>query len=78
MKINELLLIALLGGSLPSCAAQLEQQAITKLKADCAAKGLQFVQTGSQKTDNPIISEAQVSGECVGPTDPRYVSPASQ
>lgn len=66
----------LLSASLSNCAAQLEQQAIIKLQADCAARGLQFVQTSSQKTDNPILSEAQVSGECVGPTDPRYRPPA--
>jgi hypothetical protein len=59
---------------LAGCATQLEQDATAKLEADCAARGMQFVKTGSEKTEAIIVSSAQVGGECVGPGDPRYVS----
>ena len=72
-----LAIIGLVAMSLAGCASQLEQEATAKLEADCAARGMQFVKTGSETSENPIVSRAQVAGECVGPTDPRYVSPTA-
>jgi len=66
--------IGLFAMSLAGCAAQLEQEATAKLEADCASKGMQFVKTTSETSENPIVSRAQVAGECLGPTDSRYVS----
>ena len=64
--------IGLVAMSLAGCAAQLEQEATAKLEADCAAKGMQFVKTTSETSENPIVSRAQVAGECIGPSDSRY------
>ena len=64
--------IGLVAMSLAGCATQLEQEATAKLEADCAAKGMQFVKTGSDKTEAIIVSSAQVGGECVDPSDSRY------
>ena len=69
--------VTLLALILSACAAQLEKDATVKLEADCAAMHLQFVKVSSEKSDNPIFSQAKVSGVCVGPGDPRYVSPAT-
>ena len=62
---------------LSACAAQLEKDATVKLEADCAAMHLQFVKVSSEKSDNPIFSQAKVSGVCVGPGDPRYIPPSA-
>jgi hypothetical protein len=56
----------------------LEADARSKLKAQCEAKGMQFVETESKKTELIVVSRAQVTGECVGPGDPRYVQPTQQ
>jgi hypothetical protein len=60
---------------LTGCAAGLTHQAREKLQAQCAAKGMQFVETSSKSTDLLVASQSEVSGECVGPGDPRYVNP---
>ena len=67
--------IGLVAMTLAGCAAQLEQQATANLEADCAAKGMQFVKTSSEKSDNLILYSARVGGECIGPGDPRFVPP---
>ncbi len=61
---------------LTGCSVVLKDEAVAKLKADCAAKGMQFVQTDSKQTELIVVSQAEVSGICVGPGDPRYVPPA--
>jgi hypothetical protein len=53
----------------------LEGQALKTVQAQCAAKGMQFVQDTKELHDNPIYSSATVSGRCVGPDDPAYVKP---
>ena len=68
--------IGLMATALAGCAAQLEQEATANLEADCAAKGMQFVKTTSEKSDNLVLYSARVGGECVGPSDPRYVASA--
>jgi hypothetical protein len=60
---------------LSGCATQLTHQAREKLQAQCAAKGMQFVETSSRSTEMVVAAQAEVSGECVGPGDPRYVDP---
>lgn len=65
--------LALVG--LTGCSLVLEADAVAQLKKQCAAKGMQFIQTDSQKTELGIVSSAQVSGICVGPDDPRYIAP---
>lgn len=61
--------------ALAGCAAALEQSAAKGLEAKCAEMGLQFVKTESRRTEAVVVSSASVTGECVGPTDPRWVSP---
>ena len=68
--VGPLIMIGLAG-----CAVALKSQAVTQLQAQCAAKGLQFVETGSKVNELVVESEAEVSGECVSPGDPRYVEP---
>ena len=63
--------LAIMG--LGGCAAALSEQGVAQLKAECAAKGMQFVQTGSRQTDLLVVAQSKVSGECVGPGDPRYI-----
>jgi hypothetical protein len=72
-----LILVPLVAFGLTGCSFAMKDQAIASLKAQCAAKGMQFVQTDSKQTELLVVSQAQVSGECVGPGDPRYVAPAS-
>ena len=67
------LLLPLLPLALSGCAATLSENAVAQLKAECAAKGMQFVQTGNHQTELVVVSQARVEGECVGPGDPRYV-----
>ena len=55
------------------CSGFLEKNATMKLEADCAKMGRQFVKTDSERNDNPLYSQAQVTGVCVGPEDPRYM-----
>jgi hypothetical protein len=62
---------------LAGCSVVLKNEVVAKLKADCAAKGMQFVQTDSKQTELVVVSQAEVSGVCVGPGDPRYVPPTS-
>ena len=54
------------------CAEQLKDQAIMKLEAECAAKGMQFVQEMATARDGLFVSTASVSGQCVGPGHPLY------
>lgn len=69
-------IIALLAAvGLAGCSVVLKDAAVAKLQADCAAKGLQFHQETTKETELVVISQAEVSGECVGPGDPRYVPP---
>jgi hypothetical protein len=74
MKISWIV-VPLVAMGLSGCAAQLSHQAREKLKADCAARGMQFVETGSKQTELLVAGQSEVSGECVGPGDPRYVAP---
>jgi hypothetical protein len=60
---------------LSGCAAALTHQAREKLQAQCAAKEMQFVETGSKSTELLVAGQSEVSGECVGPGDPRYINP---
>ena len=62
------LMFALLSG----CAAMAEKEALEKIKAHCAAEGKQFVQKHTETHEGVIISEATISGFCVGPGDPGY------
>jgi len=63
--------VPLLGG----CSGMLAKQALKDAQAQCAAKGMQFVQDSKVLHDNPIYSSASVAGRCVGPGDPAYVKP---
>ena len=63
---------------LSGCAAMLTNQARDKMRADCAARGMQFVETSSKSTELIVAEQAEVSGTCVGPGDPRYVNPPQQ
>ncbi len=67
--IGPLVAVGLIG-----CAEMLKNNAIEKLKADCAGRGLQFVQTEATAREYVLVSKAEVSGECVGPGDPRYMA----
>ena len=58
------------------CATHLEKGATRNLEAQCAAMGRQFVKTESKKTEALVVASATVTGECIGPDDPRYVSEA--
>jgi hypothetical protein len=69
--IAVLLASTILGG----CSIVLEKDAVSQLQKQCAAKGMQFIQTDSKKTELLVVAQAQVSGVCVGPGDPRYVAP---
>ena len=39
--------------------------------------GKQFVKTDSKKNEAIVVASATVTGECVGPEDPRYVAETS-
>ena len=54
------------------CSEQLKNNAIDKLEAECAAKGMQFVQEMATARDGLFVSTASVSGQCVGPGHPLY------
>jgi hypothetical protein len=54
------------------CAEALKNNAIEKLEAECAMKGMQFVQEMATARDGLFVSTASVSGQCVGPGHPLY------
>ncbi|HLY05854.1 MAG TPA: hypothetical protein VKR31_08920 [Rhizomicrobium sp.] len=62
---------------LTGCAAVLTSKGRETLRADCAAKGMQYVETSVKETDLVFVSHSQVEGVCVGPGDPRYVAPST-
>lgn len=62
---------------LAGCATMLTSKGRETLKADCAAKGMQFVETGVRENDLIFVSHSQVTGVCVGPGDSRYVAPVT-
>ena len=59
--------------ALTSCSTVLKADAVKQLQSQCAAKGMQFVQTHAKQTELLVVSSAEVTGECVGPGDPRYL-----
>ena len=60
--------LTLLGG----CAAMAERDAIQKANAHCALEGKQFVQQTLESHEGLIVSDAAVTGVCLGPNDPGY------
>ena len=70
------IVVPVVAAGLAGCAAMLADQGREKLKADCTARGMQFVETGSKQTELVVAGSSEVSGFCVGPGDPRYVAPA--
>ena len=75
MRVKLIIALAVGTSALSGCATIMEQGATKKLQASCAEKGMQFVKTESKKTEALVYSGASVTGECVGPTDPRWVEP---
>lgn len=69
------LLIPLGAIALTGCSVAMKGEAVAKLKATCAAQGMQFVQTDAKQTELLVYGSSEVTGVCVGPNDPRYVSP---
>ena len=69
------LVVPLVAVGLTGCAAMMTDQARAKMRADCEARGLQFVETGSKTTELIVAQQAEVRGMCVGPGDPRYINP---
>jgi hypothetical protein len=61
-----------------ACAMVLANDAERQLRAQCEAKGLQFVLEDRKAKEGVFVSTAQVTGYCVGPGDPRYMPPASK
>lgn len=39
--------------------------------------GKQFVEKNAEIHEALVVSEAEVSGQCVGPGDPGYIAPAA-
>ena len=72
------LIVPITVAGLAGCTAMLTNQGREKLRAECAAKGLQFVETSAKSTEMIVAEQAEVSGECVGPGDPRSVNPPRQ
>ena len=72
------LIVPIIVAGLVGCTTMLTNQGREKLRAECAAKGLQFVETSAKSTEMIVAEQAEVSGECVGPGDPRYVNPPRQ
>jgi hypothetical protein len=70
-----LFIVPLAAIGLSGCAAALTHQAREKLEAQCAAKGMHFVETSSKSTELLVAGQSEVSGACVGPGDPQYVTP---
>ncbi|MBO9503740.1 hypothetical protein J7348_03800 [Qipengyuania flava] len=64
-------------GMLSGCATYLEEGATKNAAAQCEAMGKQFVKTDSKKKEAIVVASATVTGECVGPEDPRYVAETS-
>ena len=60
---------------LSGCATYAEKGATKSAADQCAAMGMQFVKTQSKKSEGIIMSTATVTGECIGPDDPRWVAP---
>lgn len=61
--------------ALCGCSTVLADSARADLEAQCAEQGMQFVETERELNENIIMSSAAVSGFCVGPGDPRYITP---
>jgi hypothetical protein len=61
--------------ALCGCSTVLADSARADLEAQCAEQGMQFVETERELNENIVMSSAAVSGFCVGPGDPRYVTP---
>lgn len=74
MKKTQIAAVAAALGMLSGCATYLEEGATKNAAAQCEAMGKQFVKTDSKKTEAIVVSSATVTGECIGPEDPRYVS----
>jgi hypothetical protein len=77
MKKVQIAAVAGAFGMLSACATYLEEGATKNAAAQCEAMGKQFVKTGSKKNEAIVVSSATVTGECVGPEDPRYVAETS-
>ncbi len=77
MRLKILIACAMVGTGLTGCATIMEKSATKELQAQCAEMGMQFVKKESKKTEAVVISTASVSGECVGPTDPRWIEPTA-
>jgi len=61
-----------------ACSTVLANNARQQLNKQCEEKGLQFVEKERTTREGLVIASASVSGECVGPGDPRYVQPMPQ
>lgn len=75
MKVFRIL-IPLGAVALCACSTVLASSASSQLEAQCAERGMQFVETDRELNEGLVISSASVSGICVGPEDPRFVPPA--
>ena len=65
--------LTLLAGLLLSgCATMAQGEARKEATAECDAKGMRFFETGATAREGLIVSTGGVTGECVGPSDPRY------
>ena len=61
--------------ALTGCANLAAEDALERARAHCASEGKQFIQKQTEVHEGLIISDAMVSGECVGPGDPGFVPP---
>ena len=63
---------------LSGCASFAADVALKDAEAKCARQGKQFAMDKAEKTELIVVAAAQVSGHCVGPAEPGYVSPTHQ
>lgn len=67
------MIAALAASALAGCSEVADHQATSNAQTECQAKGMQFYQTDSHRTELLLFGEAEVQGVCVGPGDPHYV-----
>jgi len=76
-RIIALIGIAGVGFALSACAQMAKSEALARARAHCADEGKQFVLKEADTREDLIMSDATVTGYCVGPGDPGYVPPAN-
>ncbi|KHL26447.1 hypothetical protein PK98_08455 [Croceibacterium mercuriale] len=71
---NLTIAVGILAGAvaLTGCATMAQNEARSDAVAQCAARGMRFLEQSATAREGLIISTGSVSGECIGADDPRW------